>query len=159
MSATAADDAVAPPDLRALPRAEWPGALIEHYRSGLPGALGVEITTIAPGRITGRVALRDALLQTAGGILHAGTVVAFADSFAGWGCLASLPDGATGFVTSELKANLVRATRAPDALTCAARLLHGGRTTQIWDVAVARESDGRPVAHFRCTQRLLSPGR
>ena len=146
----------APPDLRALPRAEWACVLIEHHRSGLPGFLGVEIEAIEPGRIAGRVALRDALLQTAGGILHAGTVVAFADTFAGWGCLASLPDGATGFVTSELKANLVRATSAPDALTCVARLLHGGRTTQIWDVAVARESDGRAVAHFRCTQHLLS---
>jgi 1,4-dihydroxy-2-naphthoyl-CoA hydrolase len=147
--------AIAPPDLRALPREDWACTLIDHYRSGLPGFLRVEILAIEPGRISGRVALRDALLQTAGGILHAGTVVAFADSFAGWGCMASLPEGATGFVTSELKVNLIASTTAPDALRCEARLLHGGRSTQVWDVAVTRESDGRTLAHFRCTQHLL----
>jgi 1,4-dihydroxy-2-naphthoyl-CoA hydrolase len=147
---------LAPPDLRALPREAWPDALTDHYRSGLPGFLGLEILAIEPGYVAGRVALRDALMQTAGGILHAGTVVAFADSFAGWGCMASLPDGATGFVTSELKVNLIASTRAPDALTCAARILHGGRTTQVWDVTIARESDARVLAHFRCTQFLLS---
>ncbi|HWI72847.1 MAG TPA: PaaI family thioesterase [Baekduia sp.] len=152
MSATV----MAPPDLRAFPREQWADVLTEHYRSGLPGFLGLEILDVEPGRIAGRVALRDALMQTAGGILHAGTVVAFADSFAGWGCMASLPDGATGFVTSELKVNLIASTRAPDALTCTAQMLHGGRTTQVWDVAVARESDARVLAHFRCTQFLLS---
>jgi uncharacterized protein (TIGR00369 family) len=155
MSATA----LFAPDLRALPRDRWAATLTEHYRSGLPGFLGLEVLEIEPGRIEGRIALRDDLMQTAGGILHAGTVVAFADSFAGWGCLASLPDGAVGFVTAELKVNLVASARQPDALTCAARLLHGGRTTQVWDVTVGRESDGRVLAHFRCTQHLLTAGR
>jgi 1,4-dihydroxy-2-naphthoyl-CoA hydrolase len=143
------------PDLRSLPREDWAATLVAHYRSGLPGFLGAEILDVEPGRIAGRLELHDGLLQTAGGILHAGTVVALADSFAGWGCMASLPDGATGFVTSELKVNLVASTRAPDALTCTARLIHGGRTTQVWDVVVGRGSDDRILAHFRCTQFLL----
>jgi len=143
------------PDLRAHPRERWAAILTDHYRSGLPGLLGLEVSGIAPGRIDGRLALRDELLQHAGGILHAGTVVALADSLAGWGCLASLPEGATAFVTGELKANLVAGARGADALTAAGRLLHGGRTTQVWDVTVARESDGRVIAHFRCTQHLL----
>jgi uncharacterized protein (TIGR00369 family) len=96
------------------------------------------------------------MLQHSGGILHAGALVAVADSFAGWGCMASLPDGATGFVTAELKVNLVASTRAPDALACTATLLHGGRSTQVWDVTVSRESDARLLAHFRCTQQLLT---
>jgi 1,4-dihydroxy-2-naphthoyl-CoA hydrolase len=91
-------------------------------------------------------------MMAAGDFLHAGTVVAFADSCAGWGCLATLPDGVAGFTTSELKVNLVATTRLPDALRCLARLLHGGRTTQVWDATVTRESDGRTIAHFRCTQ-------
>jgi 1,4-dihydroxy-2-naphthoyl-CoA hydrolase len=156
MSATV--DAVAP-DLRGLPLADWPGALTEFYSSGLPGLLGIEITAVEPGCIEARMALRDELMQTAGGILHAGTIVAFADSLAGWGTLASLPESASAFVTGELKANLVASTRQPDALTAVGIMVHGGRSTQVWDVTVARESDARVLAHFRCTQHLLDGGR
>ncbi|MCW2984685.1 MAG: hypothetical protein JWR63_2255 [Conexibacter sp.] len=144
------------PDLRAVPREQWAQRLTGHYRSGLPGAMDMEILDVEPGRIEGRLVLRDDLMQTAGGILHAGTVVAFADSFAGWGCLASLPEGADGFVTGELKVNMVASTRMPDTLTCAGRMVHGGRTTQVWDVTVARESDARVLAHYRCTQHVLA---
>jgi acyl-coenzyme A thioesterase PaaI-like protein len=38
-----------------------------------------------------------------------------------------------------------------------ARMIHGGRTTQVWDVEVIAESTGKTLAHFRCTQMLLYP--
>ena len=145
----------APPDLRSLPRECWAGALTDHYRTGLPGLLDLEILHIEPGRAEGRLALRDELMLSAGDLLHAGTIVAVADSFAGWGCLASLPDGMVGFATGELKVNLVATTGVPDALTAVASLVHGGRTTQVWDVTIARESDARVLAHYRCTQHLM----
>jgi 1,4-dihydroxy-2-naphthoyl-CoA hydrolase len=144
------------PDLRTVAPDRWAGVLTDHYRSGLPGAFGLEIVELEPGRAAGRAVLRDTMLQHAGGILHAGALVAVADSFAGWGAMASLPETARGFVTAELKVNLVASACAPDTLTCTARMLHGGRTTQVWDVTVARESDARLLAHFRCTQQLLS---
>ena len=34
---------------------------------------------------------------------------------------------------------------------------HRGRTTQVWDANVARQSDGKPIALFRCTQMILWP--
>jgi 1,4-dihydroxy-2-naphthoyl-CoA hydrolase len=144
------------PNLRDLPQCEWIGALQENQRDGLTGFLDIEVLDLRPERIDARLALRDELMLAAGDYLHAGTVVSFADSCAGWGCLASLPDGVDGFTTSELKANLVGTTRVPDALLCSARLLHGGRSMQVWDSTVTRESDGRSVAHFRCTQYLLT---
>jgi uncharacterized protein (TIGR00369 family) len=147
------------PALREVAAADQPSALTDFYRSGLPGWLGIELVSVAPGAIEGRMALRDDHLQTAGGILHGGTVIAFADSLAGWGCLASLPEETTGFVTGELKANMVASTRLPDVLTGVGILVHGGRTTQVWDVTVARGSDARPLAHFRCTQHLIAEGR
>jgi uncharacterized protein (TIGR00369 family) len=61
-----------------------------------------------------------------------------------------------GFTTSELKSNFLRSTVEDDALRCEARLVHGGRTTQVWDATVTRESDEKPLALFRCTQYLLS---
>jgi uncharacterized protein (TIGR00369 family) len=106
-----------------------------------------------------RLPLRDDLMMAPGDFLHAGTVVAFADSCAGWGCLATLPEHAGGFTTSELKMNLVGTTRVPDALIGVATLVHGGRSTQVWDTTVTRESDGRAVGHFRCTQYLLEEAR
>jgi len=93
------------------------------------------------------------------GYLHAGTVVAMADTCCGYGCLASLPEGMTGFTTSELKSNFIRSTGPEDALRCEARLQHAGRTTQVWDAAVTRESDGKVLALFRCSQYLLAQGR
>lgn len=154
MSATPAE--VLAPDLRALPAAEWPETLTSFYASGLPGLLGIEVTALEPGCAEARLELRDELMQTAAGILHAGTVIAFADSLAGWGTLASLPDGKGAFVTGELKVNMVASTRLPDTLTAVAIMIHGGRSTQVWDVTVARASDARVVAHFRCTQHLLA---
>ena len=156
MSATA--DAWAP-ELREIAPADRPARLAEFYESGLPGLIGIEVVSVEGGAIEGRLPLRDDLMQVAGGILHSGTVIAFADSLAGWGCLASLPDEAHAFVTGELKANMVASTRQPDVLTGVGILVHGGRTTQVWDVTVARESDGRALAHFRCTQHLIGePG-
>ena len=87
--------------------------------------------------------------------LHAATVVALADSCCGMGCAVSLPEGATGFTTIELKTNFVRTARPGDALRCVAQLVHGGRKTQVWDAIVRRESDDGDVALFRCTQFLI----
>ena len=36
-----------------------------------------------------------------------------------------------------------------------ARLVHGGRTTQIWDADVTNEATGTTIALFRCTQMIL----
>jgi len=147
------------PDLRTLPRERWATAMRENLRTGFSGWLDFETISFKPGRMEARLPLRDQLMMAAGDFLHAGTVVAFADSCAGWGCLASLPDGIAGFTTLELNVNLVATARVPDALRCVAQLRHGGRTTQVWDATVSRESDGRPVGHFRCTQYLLTQQR
>jgi 1,4-dihydroxy-2-naphthoyl-CoA hydrolase len=95
--------------------------------------------------------LRSDLLAP-NGYLHAGTVVALADTACGYGCIASLPEGGTGFTTIELKTNFLGTARE-GVLACVATLLHGGRTTQVWD-AVVLHGD-RTIALFRCTQLVL----
>ena len=45
-----------------------------------------------------------------------------------------------GFTTSELKSNFLRSAGPDDALVCVAQLVHGGRTTQVWDATVRREA-------------------
>jgi 1,4-dihydroxy-2-naphthoyl-CoA hydrolase len=127
-------------------------AFKELGRGRLPGLIGIEIETIEEGHVRMRLPLRDELLAP-NGYLHAGTVVALADSACGYGCIASLPDGATGFTTIELKTNFL-GTVLEGTLSCESQRVHGGRTTQVWDATVGSE-DGKTLALFRCTQLLL----
>jgi uncharacterized protein (TIGR00369 family) len=99
-----------------------------------------------------RLPLRDELLAP-NGYLHAATVVGLADSACGYGCIASLPEGAYGFTTIELKTNFL-GTALEGTLFCTSELVHGGRTTQVWDATVTNE-EGKKLALFRCTQLLL----
>jgi uncharacterized protein (TIGR00369 family) len=127
-------------------------AFVEAGRDRLPGLLGVEIDAIEEGHVRMHLELRPQLLAP-NGYLHAGTVVALADSACGYGCVASLPDGATGFTTIELKTNFL-ATALEGTLHVESQRVHGGRTTQIWDATVSNEQ-GKTLALFRCTQLLL----
>lgn len=138
----------------AIPRTldEWRAAG-EGY---LPGHLGIEFITVEPDEVVARLAVRKELMVW-NGFLHAGSVVTLADSCCGYGTVRSLPDGATGFTTIELKSNFLGSAR-DGAVLCTARPLHKGRTTQVWDAVVAPEgAAARPMAHFRCTQMILWP--
>jgi uncharacterized protein (TIGR00369 family) len=125
----------------------------EIGQSHLPGHLGIEIVSVSSGSVRARMQLQQTHL-TPHGYLHAASVVALADSACGYGCLAVLPDGSS-FTTIELKANYF-ATTTTGTLACLATLVHGGRTTQVWDAEVSEEESGRRLALFRCTQFLLS---
>ncbi len=111
---------------------------------------------MAEGHADARLEIRDELLAP-NGYLHAATVVALADTVSGYGCVASLPEGATGFTTIELKANFL-GTVTEGTLRCETVLVHGGRTTQVWDATVTSEESGKTIALFRCTQLLLYGG-
>ena len=119
----------------------------------LPGLLGVQIIDVAAGRISGRLEVQPHHLAP-NGYLHAATVIALADTLCGYGCVASLPDGGTGFTTIELKSNFV-GTKLDGVINGVATLTHGGRTTQVWDAIVTDEAAGRQLALFRCTQLIL----
>jgi len=120
----------------------------------LPGLLGIEILSVAESGVQSRLAVRKDLMAP-NGFLHAASVVALADTSCGYGCVALLPEGAKGFTTIELKSNFLGTARE-GAILCRASPVHLGRTTQVWDAVVRRESDGRTIALFRCTQYLLA---
>jgi 1,4-dihydroxy-2-naphthoyl-CoA hydrolase len=122
----------------------------------LPGVFGIELLEIRSGHVEARLDLRPEHLAP-NEFLHAGTVITLADSCAGMGCLASLPEEAVGFTTIELKTNFL-ATACEGALRCTAEIVHGGSRTQVWDATVSREEDSRVIALFRCTQFLLPGG-
>ena len=119
---------------------------------GFPGLLGIEFDEPGDGQMRAHLALEEKHMAP-NGYLHAGTVVGFADSACGYGCILNLPEGATGFTTIELKTNFLRSA-SEGTIDCEARLVHGGRTTQIWDATVTDAQDRR-MALFRCTQLIL----
>jgi 1,4-dihydroxy-2-naphthoyl-CoA hydrolase len=126
--------------------------LQEMGSAGFPGLLGIEFQEAGDGYVRARLELEQTHMAP-NGYLHAGTVVGLADSGCGYGCILNLPEGATGFTTIELKTNFLRSARE-GTIECEARLVHGGRTTQIWDATVT-DAEGRRMALFRCTQLIL----
>ncbi len=133
-------------------------ALFRAGQSGyLPEHLGLDWVEIRRGFVCGRFEIGKQHMAP-NGYLHAAAVVALADTACGYGCIASLPEGATGFTTAELKANFIGTARE-GGVTCEARLVHGGRTTQVWDAEVKSEATGKTIALFRCTQMVLAKPR
>ncbi len=129
--------------------------LNERSKGRLPGLIGVEVTSISPGKLRSVLKLRDELLAP-NGYLHAASVVALADTSCGYGSVANLPPGATGFTTIELKSNFIGTARS-GSISCEAMLVHGGKGTQVWDAVVTSEETGKPICYFRCTQMILYP--
>ena len=129
--------------------------LNERGAEFLPGHLGIVIVGIDGSEVRSELRIKKSLMAP-NGFLHAGTVVTLADTSAGYGCLANLPPGASGFTTVELKSNHLGTAR-DGSIECKAVAAHLGRTTQVWDAVVTHKETGRTIALFRCTQMILYP--
>jgi 1,4-dihydroxy-2-naphthoyl-CoA hydrolase len=127
----------------------------ERGKGTFPGLLGIEVLSVGAREVRMRLPIRPELLAP-NGYLHAGNIVTLADTACGYGTFESKPPEADNFTTIELKTNFL-ATAREGAIACVATLLHGGRTTQVWDAIVTNESTGKTIAVFRCTQLLLYP--
>lgn len=121
----------------------------------LPGLIGLVVTDVGIGRISSQLDVREELLAP-NGYLHAASVVALADTSCGYGTLANKPPDATGFTTIEIKTNFLGTVREGTVL-CECTLVHGGRTTQVWDATVTDAGSGKLIAVFRCTEMILYP--
>lgn len=129
--------------------------LTERQAGNLPDLLGLEWLEARSGYVKGRFTVAKHHMAP-NGFLHAASVIALADSACGYGCVASLPEGASGFTTIELKSNFLGTVRE-GGVSCEAKLVHGGRLTQVWDAVVTAEATGKTIALFRCTQMVLHP--
>ncbi len=128
-----------------------------HYNQfgaqNLPGHLGIVVTRVEDGEVHAELTVRPELMAP-NGFLHAGSVVTLADTCAGYGCVAHLPEGAVGFTTVELKSNHLGTARE-GTVACVAKPVHLGKTTQVWDAVVTHKDSGKTMALFRCTQMVL----
>lgn len=121
----------------------------------LPELLGIKVNSVDKNVLHSELAVQKHHLAP-NGYLHAGTIVTLADTSCGYGCIAHLPEGATNFTTVELKSNFLGTARE-GVIECEAKLVHGGRNTQVWDALVKHRDTGKLMATFRCTQMILYP--
>lgn len=121
----------------------------------LSNHMGIRMLDVQYGRVVAELTIEQHH-RAQNGYLHAGTVVTLADSAAGVGCTASLPEGAQNFTTIELKSNFL-GTAMEGTVTCEAQAVHMGRSTQLWDAVVTHKETGKKIAMFRCTQMVLYP--
>jgi uncharacterized protein (TIGR00369 family) len=121
----------------------------------LPGYMGIVFTSLSDRELRAEIKIQPHHIAP-NSYLHAGTVVTLADTACGYGCIAHLPEGATGFTTIELKSNFLSTARE-GTVEVVARPQHLGRTTQLWDAVVTHKDGGKTIALFRCTQLVIYP--
>ena len=136
----------------------WPRTLDEFNQYGkgfLFDYLGIAFTKVEEDQVIPHIPLQQ---HHSGwhGTSHAGTLFALGDSCAGYGCVKSLPQGASGFTTIETKNNFLAMTNA-GVIRCVATPVHKGRTTQVWDAVVSSPDEGKELCYYRCTQLILWP--
>lgn len=126
----------------------------EFARNRHPGMVGVEILASEPDGVVGRLDVRADLVAGTG-FLWAPVIITLADWLCAVGTGANIPEGAS-FTTIELKTNFLGTVREGGAVRGHAVPVHRGRTTQVWDVNVTNEADGKTIALFRCTQMIIA---
>ena len=119
------------------------------------GYLGMEFLKVEEDEIIARIVLHQHHFGW-NGYLHAGTMFSLADSCAGYGCVRSLPEGATGFTTIETKNNFLSTVRR-GSIQAIATPLHRGRSTQVRDASVSSTETRQLLSCYGCAQMVLWP--
>ncbi|GAM16936.1 hypothetical protein SAMD00019534_001110 [Acytostelium subglobosum LB1] len=135
---------------------DWLVLLRSRATAGLPAYMNFEIVSVNDSSIHASMLIGEHHMA-ANGFIHAASLITLADTTCGFGCFSKLPKGATGFTTIELKTNFLGTSKAGALLTCEARLVHGGRTTQVWDATITDSTTKSTLALFRCTELIMYP--
>jgi uncharacterized protein (TIGR00369 family) len=120
-----------------------------------PGLMGVRLTELAPDRVVAQMEVRQDLC-TAGGILHGGAYMAFADTLGAVGTIANLPEGKRT-TTTDSSTKFIAGARLGTTVTGTCLALHRGRTTHVWQTSVTN-ADGKLCAVVTQTQLVLGEG-
>jgi 1,4-dihydroxy-2-naphthoyl-CoA hydrolase len=127
-------------------------ALQQRLQPLFPGLMGVQLTEAAPDRVVATMQVRPDLC-TAGGILHGGAVMAFADTLGAVGTVINLPDGKST-TTVESSTKFIGAAKLGGIVTGDSVPLHKGRTTMVWQTTI-RNDAGKLCAVVTQTQLVL----
>jgi uncharacterized protein (TIGR00369 family) len=117
-----------------------------------PGLMGVRLREVSAERVVAELEVRPDLC-TAGGILHGGAFMAFADTLGAIGTVLNLPEG-TRTTTTDSSTKFIGAAKVGTTVVGECTALHRGRTTMVWQTAV-RSAEGRLCAVVTQTQLVI----
>ncbi|PZP95402.1 MAG: phenylacetic acid degradation protein [Variovorax paradoxus] len=121
-----------------------------------PGLMGVRLTALSPERVLAEMQVRPDLC-TAGGILHGGAYMAFADTLGAVGTFAQLGAGLRT-TTTDSSTKFMAGAKVGSVVTGECVALHRGRTTQVWQTSI-RNADGKLCAVVTQTQLVMQDTR
>jgi uncharacterized protein (TIGR00369 family) len=121
-------------------------------QSLFPGLMGVQLTEVTQTRVVASMEVRPDLC-TAGGVLHGGAIMAFADTLGAVATVANLPQGGRT-TTIESKTNFLGAVPVGSRVIGECTPFHRGRTTMVWQTLVRSEA-GKLCAVVTQTQMVL----
>jgi 1,4-dihydroxy-2-naphthoyl-CoA hydrolase len=135
----------------AMPSVESIQARLEPL---FPGLMGVTLLEVSPERIVAEMEVRPDLC-TAGGILHGGAYMAFADTLGAVGTVVNLPQGRTT-TTTDSSTKFISGAKVGTTVRGESLALHRGRTTMVWQTSITN-ADGKLCALVTQTQLVMEP--
>ena len=118
-----------------------------------PGLMGVRLTALAAERVSAEMLVRPEMC-TAGGTLHGGAYMAFADTLGAVGTLLNLGEGQRT-TTTDSSTKFIAAAKVGTVVSGESVALHRGRSTQVWQTMI-RNDQGRLCAVVTQTQLVLT---
>jgi 1,4-dihydroxy-2-naphthoyl-CoA hydrolase len=117
-----------------------------------PGLMGVQLTEVTPERVVATMLVRPELC-TAGGILHGGAHMAFADTLGAVGTVLNLAEGKRT-TTTDSSTKFIGGAKVNSTVTGESVALHRGRTTMVWQTTI-RNAEGKLCSVVTQTQLVL----
>ncbi len=114
--------------------------------------LGIRITALGDDWLQGSMPVDDRTHQPYG-LLHGGASVALAETLGSTAAMLTLDPEKELAVGLDINANHVRGVRS-GVVTGTARVLHLGRTTQVWEIRIENE-EGALVCISRITMAVV----
>jgi uncharacterized protein (TIGR00369 family) len=128
-------------------------ATIHEQMKGLfPDLLGVRLLEASQERVVANLTVRSDLC-TAGGILHGGAIMAFADTLGAVATVLNLPPGART-TTIESKTNFISSAHVGAEIKGECAAFHRGRRTMVWQTKLM-SAEGRLIAVVTQTQMVI----
>ena len=127
-------------------------ALQERIDPLFPGLMGVRLLEVAGDRVLAEMDVRPDLC-TAGGILHGGAYMAFADTLGAVGTVLNLAAGQRT-TTTDSSTKFIAGAKVNTKIVGESVALHRGRTTMVWQTSI-RNAEGKLCALVTQTQLVL----
>jgi uncharacterized protein (TIGR00369 family) len=129
-----------------------PGQIQKILDPLFPGLMGVRVVTLESERVVAELEVRPDLC-TAGGILHGGAYMAFADTLGAVGTIVNLPQGKRT-TTTDSSTKFIGGAKVNTTVVGESVALHRGRTTMVWQTTI-RSHEGKLCAVVTQTQLVL----